>query len=207
MTVLRKALAATAIAAPVLVTGAAPALAVSHPSDPAKSDVPCCGGSGDYVTWQEYATNNYLHVKGASTANSAVINTYTGKGSCKYHGVKDVQCAEEWSQISTAYANEFAFANVNSGKCLDDGENKDGITPTQYSCGAFPDNMRWLYGTFDIWTGFTNVTFYNALYTAYGTHARVLCAYSIGASPNSLYIDDPSSTNYAAGGDGYCDWQ
>jgi hypothetical protein len=209
VTALRKALAATAMAVPVLATAAGPALAGTSPNAgaPAKPDVPCCGGAGQTDTWANNATNNYLHVKGGSKANSAVINTYTGTGTCaRQHGAKNLQCAEEWSQISTAYAHQFVYANVNSGKCLDDGENKIGIVPSQYSCGTYPPNMRWIHATFDYWNGFTNITYYNALYTAYGTEDRVLCAYSTGASPNSLFIDDPSG-NYAPGGDGYCDWQ
>lgn len=146
----RKALAAVAIAAPVVsAAGAGPALAASPPKDAkVPAPTPCCGGNGVFVTWQVQANaQGYLHVKGAALGNSAVVNTYTGSGSCPAHGVTNVQCAEEWSKISTGYAHEFAYANDNTGKCLDDPEDKAGQTPVQYSCGTYPAQRRWQYTT------------------------------------------------------------
>ena len=75
---------------------------------------------GHFVTWKNGTNGKYLHVVNASTANGALVNTYTGSGSCADHGATDVQCAEEWSQVSTGIAQEFAYVNANSGLCLSD---------------------------------------------------------------------------------------
>lgn len=115
-----------------------------------------------------------------------------------------MQCAEEWQQISTNYANEFAYANANSGKCLDDGENAANVTPAQYTCGAYPANMRWIHATFDFWNGGESIAYHNALYTAYGTKDRVLCAN--WQNPDSLFINNPSSS-WAPGASNFCDWE
>jgi hypothetical protein len=138
----------------VTVTTTAPVLAAITAATPAMAGVTTDGGGsrpaptpppgGHYVTWKNGHNGEYLHVKGGSKSNSAVINTYTGSGSCAEHGEVDLQCEEEWSQISTGYAHEFAYANINSGLCLDDGENAL-TTPTQYSCGTYPENKRWIY--------------------------------------------------------------
>jgi hypothetical protein len=148
MSMLRKTLV-TATAAPALIaTGAANAMAATDaPAARPPSVIPCCGGTAVIVTWQNQNTDDYLHVAGASKGNSADVNTAAGSGSCSRHGHTDLQCAEEWSQLSTNYAHEFAFANVNSGLCLDDPEDKAGQVPVQYSCGAFPVQRRWEYTT------------------------------------------------------------
>jgi len=104
-------------------------------------------GGGYYVTWQNQSNDEYLHVVEGSKSNSAEVNTYTGTGSCAEHGTTDVQCQKVWSQISTGYANYFAFANVNSGKCLDDPEDEAGQVPVQYSCGTYLVQRRWEYTT------------------------------------------------------------
>lgn len=190
-------------AAPLLAAAASPALAAADTqggTGPSPQASPCCGGSGHFVTWQNQNTDDYLHVKGGSTGNSAEINTYTGSGTCADHGVTDLQCEEEWSQISTAYAHEFAYANVHSGKCLDDGENAITV-PTQYSCGDIPDNMRWIYATFSVQN--PQFTVYNALYTAYGTHARVLCDDSAGST--TLEVTNIVSPGMAI--ELLCDWE
>jgi len=159
-----KTLAAVTAAAPVLAgMGAAPALAATSASgDASTPSVICCEGAGHYVTWQNRADALYLHVKGSSTANSAAVNVYEKTGSCAQHGVTDTTCSEEWSQISTAYANQFAFQNVNSGLCLDDPEDKADVGAVQYSCGTFPIQRRWKYTGY-IGTGTTdNDVLYNA---------------------------------------------
>jgi hypothetical protein len=142
----RKTLALVAAAATPVVAGAAPALAApSAAGEPAP--IPCCGGSGHYVTWENRQLHLYLHVKGGSTANSAPINVYGKSGSCAEHGAVNTQCQEEWSQVSTGYAHEFAYANINSGLCLDDPDGKDYVGAVQYSCGTFPVQRRWDYIT------------------------------------------------------------
>ena len=149
MALLRKTLVAATAAPTLIATGASTAMAANDApgSGHGPGVVPCCDGRGHVVTWQNQNTDDYLHVAGASKANSAVVNTSPGSGSCKPHGATDLQCAEEWSQVSTAYAHEFAFANINSGLCLDDPEDKNGQVPVQYSCGTFPVQRRWEYTT------------------------------------------------------------
>jgi hypothetical protein len=137
-----------ALATPVLAAGGAtPALAAGTPAhghdDAAKPaatpDTP------HYVTWENGHAAEYLHVKGASKDNSAAVNVYTGSGTCAEHGAKNLQCPEEWQQISTGYAHWFAYMNVNAnGKCLDDPEDElaDAVI---YSCGNYPVQRRWRY--------------------------------------------------------------
>jgi len=199
---LRRSLTAVT-AAPLLAAAASPALAAAETHDgttPTPEASPCCAG-GHYVTWDNHYAGLYLHVKANSTGKSAQINMYGGSGSCKYHGTTDLMCSEEWSQISTAYAHQFAYANINSGLCLDDGENKAGgsTVPTQYSCADFPDNMRWIYGTI---TNSAGSVYYNALYTAYGDHSRILC----GNLPENgtLFINSFIAPAYAD--TDICDW-
>jgi hypothetical protein len=198
---LRKTLAAVGTAAPLLAATASPALAATNSHDgktpaeriPAR---PCCGGSGHYVTWQDQNNGQYLHA--TSTARSAVVNTAWAAGSCANHGATNLECSEEWSQISTGYAHQYAFANDYSGKCLIDGGNKTGITAQQYSCN-YTTNERWIYGSFANSNG---IGVYNALYTAYGTHARTMCV-SIGDANVYIY----GGISNALAGDGNCDWQ
>jgi hypothetical protein len=182
---LRRTVAAVTAAAPVLVATAGSALAGQNAhgaGTPTPDVLPPPGGH--YVTWQNQHNAEYLHVKDGSKSNSAVINTYTGSGSCEYHGETDLQCPEEWSQVSTAYAHEFGFVNINSGLCLDDGENAF-TTPTQYSCGTFAENKRWTYGT-EVAGG--GATAFDTLATAYAEgpgDERIMC--TKGGEP-SLYI-------------------
>jgi len=201
MASLRRSLAAVGTAAPMLAATASPALAATsadHGTTPVGRvpQVACCGGSGHYVTWQNQNDFDYLHA--TSTARSAAVNTAGGSGSCANHGVTDLQCAEEWSQISTGYSHQFEFANDYSGQCLIDGGNRAGITAQQYPCDDAV-NERWIYGSFANGNGFP---VYNALYTAYGTHARVMC---VGFETTSVYVY--SGVNNSFAGDGNCDWQ
>lgn len=199
---LRRTLTAVTAAAPVLAATAAPALAATSSDGGATAatpqSVPCCGGSGHYVTWQNQNNGDYLHVKGASTGQSAEINIYTGSGTCEYYGQTDLQCAEEWDQISTGYSHEFMYDNVNSGMCLDDGEHALGIHPTQYPCDAANENERWIYGTLDNGSG---VPFYDALYVAGG---QVMCNPAGGGG--SLYIYAANELLYSNTGHGHCSW-
>jgi hypothetical protein len=54
-------------------------------------------------------------------------------------------CDEEWQQISTGYAHQFEYNNVNSGKCLSDDQDLLNAPIIQYSCGSYPDQRRWTY--------------------------------------------------------------
>jgi hypothetical protein len=157
-----------------LVTAAAPLLAAGAGAPAALAATAQEHGSGaaatpqipavaKYVTWKNGATKDYLHVKGGSKGNSADINVYTGSGSCSDHGATDLQCAEEWQQISTGYAHEFAFKNVNSGKCLDDGGDLFSSVATQYSCATngYPVQERWRYSSISP-SGFSGVLYDSA---------------------------------------------
>jgi hypothetical protein len=148
MAAVRKSIAVLAVATPVLTgAGAAPALAATSARvGDSPSVIPCCGGEGDYVTWENRQTDLYLHVKGGSKSNSAPINVYGKSGSCAEHGEVNTQCQEVWSQVSTGYAHQFAYANANSGLCLDDPEDESYVGAVQYSCGDFPVQRRWIYG-------------------------------------------------------------
>src|SRR6202046_3856205 len=99
-----------------------------------------------YDSWKNGWRAESLHVNGASKGQSAIVNTYTDDGSCADHGSANLGCDEEWQQISTGYAHEFVYENVNSGKCLTDGEDLQDQTATQYTCGStYPVQRRWTY--------------------------------------------------------------
>jgi hypothetical protein len=174
----RRTLAAVAAAAPVLATYAAgPALAATNASrsssgaarpdciGPAvKSAAKAAPRSPDvcgltYDSWQNGYDNQYLHVAGSppSTSNGGLIDTYKGTGSCAEHGSSDENCAEEWAQLSTGHASQYAYENANSGLCLSDPNSEksselDPVQLIQYTCGTYPANRRWIYensGVFD----------------------------------------------------------
>jgi len=141
---LGKALAVAA--APLLAAGGAgPALAAAaapnssqHPGDPQAP------AAAKYDSWQDQWSAKYLHVKG--TANGDIVNVAADDGSCADHGSANLGCDEEWQQLSTGYAHQFAYKNVNSGLCLSDDNDLMYEAPIQYTCGAYPVQRRWTYG-------------------------------------------------------------
>jgi hypothetical protein len=168
----RKVLAAAAATAPVLAgTGAAPALAA--PSAPGETAVPEAGGV--YYTWQNRGDGLYLHVVGASKANSAAVNVAAKSGTCAEHGSTNTQCAEVWSRVSTGYAHEFAYKNINSGKCLDDPEDEPNVGAVQYSCGTYQVQRRWIYAGYISVNNGHNDEIYNAAGTLAGDAGHWLC--------------------------------
>jgi hypothetical protein len=153
----RKALIAVAAAPVVTALGAGPAVAATQQASPGTPSVPCTSNcTAHYVTWKNQQTGKYMHVVGGSKADGAQINVYTGSGTCAEHGHTNLQCQEEWAQISTGHSNsgngEYGYMNVNSGLCLDDPNSaatgpKGIIEVVQYSCGNYPVQRRWSYPT------------------------------------------------------------
>lgn len=139
---------AAVLSAPLLaVGGAGPALAASAaPHTPQEASQPQAGKSEGYDSWQNQWSAKYLHVKGGGTANGDIVNVDTDDGSCTHHGSANLGCDEEWQQLSTGYAHEFAYKNVNSGLCLSDDNDLIDEAPIQYSCGTYPVQRRWEYG-------------------------------------------------------------
>ena len=199
MTVRYKALIAVTAAAPVL-AAAAPAVAATTTDEGTSPQVLPPSG-GHFVTWKNGTNGKYLHVVNASTANGALVNTYTGSGSCADHGATDVQCAEEWSQVSTGIAQEFAYVNANSGLCLSDPNSDYGVEPIQYSCGKFPTNKRWLYG--NTYSGDAGPVI-GVLFGAAGNTegARYMC---VKGTSGDLSIYPGISYNKRVGD--YCEWK
>jgi hypothetical protein len=134
------------VAAPLLAAGsAAPALAATGPHPAGAAGPRATPDTPTYVSWENQWSAKFMHVKGGSTANNAVVNVDSDDGSCAHHGSANLGCDEEWQQISTGYAHEFAYKNVNSGKCLTDDQDLLGAPILQYSCGSYPDQRRWTY--------------------------------------------------------------
>lgn len=210
MTALRKGLATVATAAPVLAaTGAAPALAVTDAHGGHTPQViPCCGGSGDYVTWQSTRAGTYLEIEHAGLANGDDIDVDKKNGSCEYHGVTDTNCNEEWDQISMGGAthngyDEFAYVNVNSGLCLAGGSEGLGDAVYQYSCGDYPTTRRYIYPNSSAKTGD-----YELLYTLENVANNLFACKEAGGAIVDFYNGASVINDYIFPSNGVdCWWQ
>jgi hypothetical protein len=134
------------VAAPLLAAGGAgPALAVTAtPNSPQQPGAPQAPAAVIYDSWQNQWSAKYLHAVG-NGANGNLVNVNTDDGSCA-HGPNNLGCNEEWQQLSTGFAHEWAYKNVFSGKCLSDDNDLINEAPIQYSCGNLPVQRRWHYG-------------------------------------------------------------
>jgi hypothetical protein len=116
------------VVAPLSASNAGTAPAVRHPVSPAVT-----------VTWQ-FGTpscrggycQQYLEIYHSGTVNGNWADVHTGNGTN----------TQKWASIFLG-SGEYAFRNVNSGKCLED----PGYALTghveQSTCGTYPDNLRW----------------------------------------------------------------
>ena len=114
--------------APLSASYAGTAPAVRHPVSPAIT-----------VTWQfgnpgcsgGYC-QQYLEIYHSGTANGNWSDVHSGNGTN----------TQKWVSIFLG-SGEYAFRNVNSGKCLEDPGYALGAHVDQYTCGTYPDNVRW----------------------------------------------------------------
>ena len=88
------------------------------------------------VTWQAAGSGgpggHYLGIVGSGTANGNWANTYAWTGASN----------QKWYSVLKG-TGEYAFENVNSGKCLEDHGWSQSTKIDQWACGSFPDNVLW----------------------------------------------------------------
>jgi hypothetical protein len=111
-----------------LLAGLVPAAAASAAVQPDTAPV---------VTWQvdgglPSQNGNYLGIYESGKANGDYANTY------KWENVSN----QKWYSILEA-PGEYAFENVNSGKCLEDNGGNVSARVDQWTCEANHDNELW----------------------------------------------------------------
>jgi hypothetical protein len=88
------------------------------------------------VTWQAAGSGgragDYLGIVESGTANGNWANTYPWTGANN----------QKWYSVLKG-TGEYAFENVNSGKCLEDHGWSYSTQVDQWACGSFPDNLLW----------------------------------------------------------------
>ena len=114
--------------APLSASYAGTAPAVRHPVSPAVTvtwqfGCPSCRGGYD---------GQYLEIYHSGRSNNNWADVYPGNGTN----------TQKWTSIFLG-SGEYAFRNVNSGKCLEDPGYAVSGHVDQYTCGTYPDNTRW----------------------------------------------------------------
>ena len=111
-----------------LVTGLVPAATASAAARPDVDTTvtwQLAGGPGSQI-------GHYLGIYGGGKANGNYANTY------KWENVSN----QKWYSVLEG-TGEYAFENVNSGKCLEDRGWNVNNRVDQWACGSFGDNALW----------------------------------------------------------------
>ncbi len=145
MSVKAKAAAVIAGGALSVLSTAAPGHAATTAKQPAKPEIKDSGdgcATSPNITWQDEYNNKYLGIYQAGKANGNWASVYQGTNGCNQHFF----AVALGSAGTTGWgrAEEWAFVNVNSNKCLEDRAYETTGHVDQWSCGnQYGANATW----------------------------------------------------------------